>query len=220
MRLLNTILDLIFPTNCLSCDKRGEILCRECISSSPPALRESADWIFPFFDYRHPPIKKAIWLLKYKNKKSLARVFAEAMYGNILQELADLEVMENFKEPLLIPIPLEKIRRKERGFNQAEVMCEELIKIDTGKNFELRADILIKIKETKHQARIENRSERLKNIVGSFALRYTEQNKTELKGKNIILIDDVSTTGATLSEAKKILRGAGARKVIAFTVAH
>ncbi len=216
MGFLNTILDIVFPVYCVSCGQAGENLCIKCLSSFPAAERESAKWIFPLFDYRHPPIKSAVWLLKYKGKKSIAKVFAEVLYGSILEELADLKVMENFNAPLLVPVPIDKRRRRERGFNQAELMCEELIKLDQNTNFQLEKNVLVKIKGTGHQARIENRSERLKNIIDSFAVINAEK----IKNRNIILIDDVTTTGATLAEAKKILREAGARKVIAFTVAH
>ena len=163
-----------------------------------------------------PPIKKAVWFLKYKGKKLLASVFAEVVYGRILEELSDLSIMENFTDIILIPIPLSSDRYRERGFNQAELICKELTKLDNNVNFKLENNILIKIKDTKHQARIENRSERLKNIIDSFVVKNTEK----IKNKNIILIDDVTTTGATLSEARKILKRAGARKIIAFTVAH
>ena len=71
-------------------------------------------------------------------------------------------------------------------------------------------------KNTEHQARIKDRRARLKNLSGSFAVK----NEGLIKNKNIILIDDITTTGATLAEAKKILKQAGVRKVIAFTVAH
>ncbi|MDP2789052.1 MAG: phosphoribosyltransferase family protein [bacterium] len=182
----------------------------------PAAERESLKWIYPIFDYRHPCIKKAIWLLKYKNNKRLGVIFAEAIYGRILEELSELSVMENFREPILIPVPLSKKRYRERGFNQAKLLCEQLVEIDASKNFKLNTDILIKSKDTKHQAHIENRTQRLKNIVGSFSVK----NKELIKNKNIILIDDVTTTGATLSEAKKVLRQEGAKKIIAFTVAH
>ena len=158
-------------------------------------------------------------MLKYKGKRKLATVFAEIIYGRILEELADLQVMQNFTDPLLIPVPLEKDRQKERGFNQAELICRELTKLDNNINFSLKTDILIKIKNTKHQAKVENRSERLRNIIGSFGIN-EKQTDTKLEGRNIILIDDVITTGATLTEAKKILKRAGARKVVAFTVAH
>jgi competence protein ComFC len=74
----------------------------------------------------------------------------------------------------------------------------------------------VRTKETEHQAQIADRSFRLKNIRGVFEARNCE----EIKNRNIILIDDVITTGATLSEAKKVLERAGARSVIAFTIAH
>lgn len=220
MGFLNTILDTIFPVYCISCGKSGKNLCTKCLPTFPSALRESAKWIFPLFDYRHPPIKKAIWLLKYKGKKSLAKDFAEVLYGNILQELADLAIMENFKESILIPIPIDKTRKRERGFNQSELLCDILIKLDGNTNFKLHKNILIKVKDTGHQARIENRNERLKNIIGSFEINPKINTAETLKGQNIILIDDVTTTGATLGEARKILKEAGARKVIAFTIAH
>ena len=219
MPFLNTILDIVFPVKCISCGKKGSDLCLNCLSLSPPALRESARWIFPLYDYRHPVIKKALWLLKYSGKKRLANVFAEIIYEKILEELSELSVMENFREPLLVPIPLSRKRHRERGFNQAELICRELIKINNpqrGMDLKLEKNILIRVRDSEHQARIRDRRERLKNMVGSF----TVKNKGLVKNKNIILIDDVTTTGATLNEAKKTLKEAGARKVIAFTVAH
>lgn len=220
MPFFNTILDIIFPVNCISCGKEGSDLCVKCLSESAPAERESAKWIFPLYEYRHPLIKKSVWLLKYKGKKRLADIFAEVMYGRIMEELSELYIMENFREPLLIPIPLSKKRYRERGFNQTELICKKLIEID-GKNdgssnFQLEKNVLIKPKDGEHQARIENRAKRMKNIVGSFFVKNAEK----IKNRNIILIDDVTTTGATLSEARKILKQAGAKKIIAFTVAH
>jgi competence protein ComFC len=217
--MLSAVLDLVFPRECISCGRKGHDLCLNCLKEAPEAERESAKWIYPLYDYRHVPTKKALHLLKYKGKRRLAGVFAEAIYGRIIEELADLTVMENFREPVLVPIPLSGKRRRERGFNQAELICRELIKID--KNVQhpmlnILGDVLVKPAETVHQAHIENRTERLKNIVGSFAVKNAEK----IKGRNIILIDDITTTGATLSEAKKVLLAAGARAVIAFTVAH
>ena len=149
--------------------------------------------------------------------------------------------MENFTNAILIPIPLSPKRHHERGYNQAELICEEMIKISKtrhltppkgkpwsplssnlergrGEVFTLETNILLKPKETEHQARIKDRRTRLKNIIGSFTVKETEKNK--IKNRNIILIDDIITTGATLTEAKKVLKQNGARKVIAFTVAH
>jgi len=219
MNFLDTILNMIFPVNCISCGKKDSDLCMKCLLNSPSAERETANWIFSLFDYRHIPIKKSIWLLKYKNKQKLANIFAEIMYGKIIEELAELSIINNFYKPILIPIPLSKERYKERGYNQAELICEELIKIDknnNSNNFKLENKILLKIKETEHQAKIKDRGKRLKNLVNSFGVINGEL----IKGKNIILVDDVLTTGATLNEAKKILKQFGAKKIIAFTVAH
>ncbi len=223
MGLLDTILDMVFPTKCISCGRTGADLCIQCLSDSPTAERESAKWIFPLYDYRHPPIKKALWLFKYKGKKRLASIFAKIVYDKILEELSDLSAMENFNNVILVPIPLSPKRHRERGYNQAELICKELIKINNlrhGIDVKLENDILIKPRETEHQARIENRTERLKNIIRSFAIKNTEKNNGLIKDKNVILIDDIITTGATLNEARKILKQAGARKIIAFTVAH
>jgi competence protein ComFC len=220
--ILSNILDVIFPTKCLFCGKKNTDLCTECLVDIPSAERESAKWIFPLYDYRNPIIKKSLWMLKYSGKKRLAKVFAEGIYENMVEELSELAMMENFHEAILIPIPLSKRRYRERGFNQAELICEEIIKINNFRknmNLKLENNILIKPKETEHQARIKDRNVRLKNIIGSFALKNTEAVEL-IKNKNIILIDDITTTGATLTEAKKILKLSGARKVIAFTVAH
>lgn len=194
-------------------------MCLTCLSGAPEAERESAKWIFPLYDYRHGAVKKSLWLFKYKGKKRLANIFAEILYEKILEELSDLSVMENFYNVILIPIPLSPRRYRERGYNQAELICRELIKINDIRHsvyFKLENNILIKIKNTEHQALIKDRQARLKNLSGSFAVK----NGDKIKGRNIILIDDITTTGATLSEARKILKQAGARKIIAFTVAH
>jgi len=237
--ILENALDFVFPAKCMGCGKGGIELCTICLSDAPSAERESAKWIFPVYDYRHPLIKKSLWLLKYNGKKRLAKIFAENIYGKMMEELSELSLLENFQNIILIPIPLSSKRYNERGFNQAELICEELIKISKTNHltrplatlslprrgaasevFLLKTNILVKTKETEHQARIKDRSVRLKNLVGSFAIKNPEQNAEFLKGKNIILIDDITTTGATLNEARRILKKSGARKVIAFTVAH
>lgn len=216
MLFLNTILDIVFPRYCLSCNTAGTDLCENCLSTFPSAERETENWIFPLFDYRHPPVKKAIKYIKYKGKKKLLETFAEILYGAMIEELAELQVMENFQEPILIPIPLSKKRYRERGFNQAELLSRGIIKNDEQKYLKLENNVLIKIKETEHQANIKDRAIRLKNLANSFAVI----NTALIKGRNIILIDDVTTTRATLKEAKKVLKNSGAKKIIAFTLAH
>lgn len=217
MNVINSILDFIFPVDCISCKKQGGYLCTECLNNLQEAERESLKWIFPIYDYRDPIIKKAIWLLKYKNKRKITKILSEALYPRILEELSEITLLENFHNPILIPIPLAPKRKKERGFNQAELVCQHLAKLDaSNKNFTLITNVLIKPKDTIHQAHIHNRKDRLENLLGSFSVK----NADLIKNRNIILIDDITTTGATLSEAKKVLREHGAKKIIAFTIAH
>ncbi len=216
--ILENILEIVFPMKCVACKQSGSEFCIACLGEIPGAERECALWIYPAFDYRHPPLKQALWLLKYKNKKRVARIFGEILYGKIMEELAELGPLNNFRDPLVIPIPLSAKRYRERGYNQAELIVKELIRLDTAHDLQFEKNILLKIKDNEHQARIKNKSERLKNIIDSFAV--SEKYQDTLKNRNIILIDDIITTGATLTEAKKILKKHGVRKVIAFTVAH
>jgi competence protein ComFC len=219
MGFLDTIFSVIFPERCLGCGESGTAFCAKCVRNCPAALRESAAWIFPVYDYRHPLIKRSLWLFKYKGKRGLAQIFAPAIYEKMQEELSELVPMENFHDPMLVPVPLSASRRRLRGYNQSELLCLELLKINSlrrGVDLAFARNILVKPKDTEHQARIKDKRARLQNMRGTFALRDADA----VRGRNIILVDDILTTGATLSEARRVLRSGGARKVIAFTVAH
>jgi predicted amidophosphoribosyltransferase len=99
MRYLDTILELIFPSSCLACTRRGSDLCNACLASLPLAERECAEWIFPLFDYRHPSVKGAIFLFKYKGRKRLAKILGQALYERMLEEL------KTSREPCLSQFP-------------------------------------------------------------------------------------------------------------------
>lgn len=208
--ILAGFFNLIFPPECVGCGQKNTYLCNTCLKHVRRPERTCPNWIYPLFDYRDPVVKKVVWALKYKNRKNLAIIIAELLRAKIEEELADLEILENFREPIVIPIPLAKSRLRERGYNQSELIAKELT------SFVVATKVLIKVKDTPHQARIENRQTRMQNVVGSFGVK----NKDLIKDRNIILIDDVATTGATLAEAKKVLKNSGAKKIIAFTFAH
>lgn len=216
MKLIKAILNILFPTRCIVCGRAGVDFCLDCLGNLGPAERECPKWIYPLYDYRQPSVKKAVWLLKYKGLRNFALIFAEALYGRIMEEVADLAIMENFTQPIVIPVPLSRGRVRERGFNQSALIVKNLEKIDNRQNFLGEYGVLIKPLDTVHQAHVENRTARLKNLKGTFSVKDPDK----ISGRNIILIDDVVTTGATLTEARKVLLGAGARKVIAFTFAH
>ena len=102
-----------------------------------------------------------------------------------------------------------------RGYNQSELIVKEIVKIDGNKNFQYIQNSLTKIKETPHQSKLKNKTERLKNLKNCFSA-----DAEKVKGRNIILIDDVITTGTTMSEASRTLKEAGAKNVIGFSIAH
>lgn len=216
MMIINTILDFLFPLRCVGCRESGSYLCDKCAHQIRKAERENLEWVYSLYDYRDPVIKKALWLLKYKNKKPVAETFARLIYGIMLEEISELVIMKNWQDPVLIPIPLSKKRLRERGYNQTELIAKAIIKVDQNQNFKLETTWLRKVKETPRQAHIKNRNERLANLKGSFEVSPT----INVTGRNIILLDDVTTTGATLSEARKVLKNTGARDVVAFTLAH
>lgn len=215
--IVEKILNTLFPEHCIGCNLEGELLCEKCILKIPPPKpNECAIKITSVFCYKNDTTKKAIHFLKYKNKKGLGKIFARSLHDIILEELVEQKTFSNFSNPILVPIPLSKKKLKERGFNQSEIIAREMSLIDNGELLTLSTDILYKTKDTMSQASIKNRSKRMQNLKGCFSTKRQHL----IKNKNIILIDDVTTTGATINEAGKILLKAGAKKIIAFTVAH
>jgi competence protein ComFC len=123
--------------------------------------------------------------------------------------------MSGFTSPILIPIPVTRRTKTSRGWNQCELLALEIGKLDEGKNIEIICNALLKTKQTEDQVG-KSKIEREKNLKGCFAVKNPEL----IKNKNIILLDDIITTGATMKEARKTLLEAGAKRVICLAVAH
>ena len=185
--------------------------------------------IFAVFRYRNVMARRMIWELKYRGNKKVARLCAEIVW-RVVGEKIKVGLVDTASvsatTTILIPIPLTRARRRERGFNQNELVIEEIMKIvsenSNGKNFvgkqkfSFSFDALVKVRNTAPQSSIKNRTERLKNLSGCFDVPCPEL----VYGKNIILIDDVATTGSTLAEARTTLLQAGALSVRAIAIAH
>jgi len=174
----------------------------------------SAHNIFPLFDYRNPKVRAIVWDIKYKRNTRLAEALSKLMHEEMLESLADIELFEGSGPFLLIPIPMSAERRRERGFNQTELLAS-LIEKQSGAAFSYNPRLLEKIRHTSPQAEL-SRAERLDNLTGAYRVSDPES----IRGKNIIVIDDVATTGSILREATRILKISGAREIIAFTIAH
>jgi len=192
-----------------------ETLTEEDIVAKIPYAKEINTKYMAIFQYQNQIIKKAIWEIKYNANKVIISKFSKILYEFILENISDKIMFNNLTNPLLIPIPASKLRIREKGFNQCELIVKEICKLDNNTNFVISTNALSKIKETKQQSKIKNRSKRLNNLSGCFLA-----NEAIVKNKNIILIDDVITTGKTMEEASKALYNAGAKKVIGFSIAH
>lgn len=216
-RLLNKILGFVFPKLCLGCGESGDYLCPACLAVLPRPAAETAADVIAAFDYNDARVKKAIWLLKYRGVREVAAVLAQAVFDRAAELIAELNGFAPGRiEPwLVVPIPLAPRRRRNRGFNQARELAVRFCALEP-RGFVLAENLLIKNRETPSQVAIKDRGKRLSNLRGAFAVARPEL----VARKNILLLDDVITTGGTMKEAKKVLREAGAGQIIAAAVAH
>lgn len=217
---LNRGLDLLFPRACFGCQVKGVWICDNCLDQARhvPVESDQVDVVetLSVFAYHQPVIKTAIWQLKYQKVRNIAALFGQLLYERVIEELSDWASYHHSDQKFLVlPIPISSGRKRHRGFNQAAEIAKHFCAQDKSL-FTYLPDGLIKNRETKAQALITNRRERLQNIVGSFAVRHP----AKIKGAHVIVIDDVTTTGATLREAKKVLKSSGAKRIILTAVAH
>lgn len=215
-RFKNFILDLFFPKFCFGCKKEGEYLCYDCKSLLEISgfhqkfqTKNLSDLYFST-EYKNPLIKKLIQSFKYL---PLIKELSVPLSSLIIDHFQQLENQKPiFEREALIPLPLAKKKLKWRGFNQSEEIGKELSKF---LKIPLFNDVLIKIRETLPQVELSAK-EREKNIKGVFVLK----NKEKIKGKKILLVDDVYTTGSTMEEAARVLREGGAKEIIGVVIAR
>jgi ComF family protein len=150
--------------------------------------------------YHQEEVSALIWELKYYGSKKAA-----ALAGELLAEELLAIASEELGVPLLIPIPLHPKRRSQRGHNQTELLCETALS-HLGEALDYAPHALIKTRDTPHQQKLE-RAKRLQNLDRSMDA------EPEVRGRACIVVDDVTTTGATLAEAKRALLAAGAARV-------
>lgn len=213
-RLEEALLNILFPQP-REIRKLEKMTMRDYYSSMERS-EEFSSSIKAFFNYRDPLVRAAVWAVKYQSNSLIAERFGEILYEEIVGDLEDAVAFKNFSAPFLVPIPSSKIRRRKKGFNQTERLAEAIVRVDKAGFFEYQRNILVRIKDTIPQTETKNKRERRENPKGSFAV----VNERRLEGRNVILIDDVVTTGSTLEEAMRTLKRAGAKRVIAYAIAH
>jgi competence protein ComFC len=232
MELLQRSLNLLLPNQCLGCHKFLDSnipLCSTCAKTLSlnfsfycPACHKRLPYnllacpshknlplkaIACLFDWRSNLVQDLILNFKYHNLlplKNVFQIYLTEFFNYQSKPLQD-------KKYNLISIPLSPQKLRQRGFNQAEIIIpnQEILNLPVIKNN------LIRIVNNPPQALTLSPEERLQNMVGAFAIK----NDKEILNKNIILIDDVYTTGATLNEAAEVLKRNGTKNIIGVTLA-
>lgn len=161
--------------------------------------------------YQDPLIRALMWELKY-----YANPHALSLCGALLADELLALAAESIGTPLLIPVPMHEARRRTRGHNQTELLCEAALKIISGEDAQLQyaPQALKRITDTPTQQGLE-RSKRLNNVAKSMLA-----DERAVRGRTCIVVDDIATTGATLAEATRALKAAGAASVYTVAVAH
>lgn len=168
--------------------------------------------IFVLFDYQNAVVRTIVKAIKYKNNQSLRKRIALYLYEELTEIVPDIALFEGAL-PLLVPMPMSKKEKMERGFNQTEELVREIKKL-AGDDTEVSYNTLKKIRETERQTGL-SREERAKNLENSMV---ADQNK--IKNRVVIVLDDVYTTGASINEAARALLAVGAKRVIGLFIAH
>ena len=229
-KLAKSTLDLLFPLECLGCRKEGDVLCQSCLAgvtrlnqpycrlcahpgqSSPCAsCRESpldVDAIRAPFLFGGA-IQEAVHALKYRNLRAAA-----PRLGGLLGEfLASSKIPGD----VLVPVPLHASRLRQRGYNQAELLAREVSKT-TG--LQVDNGLLARIRNTPAQVGSAGRDERRRNVDGGFEAKTRRWAKNDVRGAAIIVVDDVATTGSTISACASALKSAGAASVWGLVLAR
>lgn len=203
------ILDVLFPEKCLYCKKYGKIICDSCYEklNNKSLFKEVYGNYFDCVfcgSFYNDIVKKQIHNFKFHNQAYFYKYFIEIS----LKNTKVYNFLKNFD--LITFIPMNNLKQLKRGYNQSELLAKEL-----GKRLNIEVvKTLEKQKNIKIQSTL-NEYERVKNAQNAFKII----DNINLENKNIILVDDILTTGATVKSASKILKQNKCNKILVFTIA-
>lgn len=212
--LLSSLFDFLYPKD-QDVLKLESLEPEDLLTKLTPAKGLSND-TYAIWNYADEKVRLIIWEIKYRRNEKLIENVTQVLYDTVTTEILERAVTENFINPLLIPIPISKRRKLERGYNQTELLCKALRKLDTENLSEYLPTALQRVVHTESQTHTKNKKERIDNMSNTMEVRDSKL----VKDRNVILIDDVTTTGATLGDARRALRESGAKKIICFALAH
>jgi len=210
-KMFEFLLDLIYRKKCYFCgnSKYSVKMCPKCYdnleysSFLPNRIIDGVN-IYCAGTY-NKELQKLIRGVKYHKQRDLAYYQAKFMYDYFVQ----IESLRN-KNFELVPVPLHKNRIKKRKYNHMELVCDEFSRLS---GFSCNFDLIKRVKDTKPQYKL-NRKERMLNLYEAF-----EVNKEFYTGKNLLLIDDICTTGATFEEMITSLKKVGIHNITCFSTA-
>lgn len=188
------IIDIIFPKRCIICRQDGADICQKCIKNAQKyKIHHTNDG---FYGYLYSmELRRLLINYKFNGKKS----YINGLSKLFLERLKE----ENFDDfDVISYVPISRKRLRERGFNQSKLICEKICKAKGKK----ATKIFVK-KQNKRQASLLKHA-REENVRNKFLLKY------DVKDKNVLIFDDVETTGATMREIEKTLKNAGAKRVV------
>jgi ComF family protein len=219
--LVSAFLDFLFPPQCVYCKKIGKRICAPCAAGIAWIDSQSCPRCgLPMVSRtRHPcidasslefirsaavfsgPVRKALHALKYDSDRSLAAQLIQLALPHWAAPIAEFD--------LLVPVPLGKLRERMRGYNQSSLLAEALSR---RVNIPAAAGCLIRVRETPTQVGLSSGA-RKENVANAFLA-------SSVRGKKVLLVDDVCTTGATLMSCAEALSRAGAERTAALTLAR
>lgn len=199
---LEALLDIIYPydNKCIICGVEGFFgICSKCKSEIKRVHQQEEIMAYGYYG---GVLKKLILNLKYHKSFIAGKVLADLLCQIIIEKKLSIDC--------ICYVPISKDSLKKRGFNQCSVLAKNISSI-----LDIPViDCLVKVKETKEQ-KLLGKEERMKNILDAFEIK----NKEKLFKKNILLIDDVYTTGATINECKKNIEKCNINKIYLLTIA-
>ena len=161
--------------------------------------------VYYLLPYRHPYVKDLFWSIKFKHNKHAARLLGSFVWS----EISTLE------KDLLVTVPTTQKRIHARGFDQVHEIACGIVSV-AGKKIEYIPNVLQKDNHLNPQSWNKNKSTRSLSIAHAFVVRKPQL----VYGRTVLLLDDIVTTGSTMSEARRVLLEAGAKQVICLAVAH
>ncbi len=213
-KLTKKLESIVFPPCCAICGKlNSKKCCKDCEKRINSQLNlnieNKAGYYFEkhmyLFKYKNE-IRNLILDYKFRDKSYLYELFAKIITKN--EKICG--ILEKYD--IIIPVPIHKKRKKQRGYNQSELVARQISKNIA--NLQLENKAFIKIKNNKPQSTLskKQRKQNVKNV-------YKLENKGKIENKNIVLFDDIYTTGNTANEIAKILKQNGANKILVLTIA-